>query len=88
MVSNAVRQGFHFSALPQSQREMVHLNLITEEGSGVDDTAQGLWPGPVDKLRPASPVPDVGATCVGFSIWRSLLQTVAGVPLIVHQCLC
>lgn len=86
VVSNAVRWGFCFSALPQSQCEVVHLNLITEEGSGMDGTAQGACPGTVDELRPASPVPDIEATCVGPSVWRSLLQTVACVSSVVRWC--
>ena len=84
VVSNAVRWGFRFSVLPQSQCEMVHLNLVTEERSEMDGTAQGVCLGTVDELRPDSPVPDIGATCVGISVWRSLLQTVAYVSSIVH----
>lgn len=86
VVSNAVRWGFHFSALPQSQYETVNLKLITEEESGMDGTAQGVCPGTVDELWPASPVPDIRAMCVGISVWRSLLQTVAYVSSIVHWC--
>lgn len=86
LVSNVVRKGFRFFALLQSQCEMVYLNLITEEGIERDGTSQGGCPGMVDDLQPPSPMPDVGATCVGISIWRSLLQTVAFVSSIVHQC--
>lgn len=44
-VSNVMQLGFHFSALPQSQREMAHWKLITEEGSGTDGDAQRACPG-------------------------------------------
>lgn len=36
VVSNTARLGFCFSALPQSQSKILHLELITEEGTGMD----------------------------------------------------
>lgn len=62
---------------------MEHVDLIAEEGRGVDGTAPEVCPGTVDELRPASPVPGIGAMCVAVSIQRSLLQAVAYVPWIV-----
>lgn len=50
VVSNAVRWGFRFSALPQSRCEMAHLSLMTEEGSEMDGTARGVCPATVDQL--------------------------------------
>jgi len=44
-VSNAARLGFRFSALPQNQCKILHLKLITEEGTGTDGTAQEVCTG-------------------------------------------
>lgn len=45
---------------------MVHLNLVIEEGGGVNGTAQGVCPGTVNELQAVSPAPDITVMCVAY----------------------